>query len=33
MILSEDERQELTAGLDRLKSALEALGEHFHDGD
>ena len=31
MSLSEDERQELTVGLDELKSALEMLGEQFRD--
>ena len=29
--LSGAERQELAAGLDKLKTALEALGEHFQD--
>ena len=31
MSLSEDERQELTAGLDKLRFALEVLGEQFRD--
>ena len=31
MSLSEDERQELTAGLDKLRSALGVLGEQLRD--